>query len=61
MSADGIPNAVGVGGIGEGSERVKSYGAILPRNTLPLWGRGIENFNTLFWDGRIERVEDYIF
>ena len=60
-SADGIPNAVGVGGIGEGSERVKSYGAILPRNTLPLWGRGIENFNTLFWDGRIERVEDYIF
>ena len=23
-SADGIPNAVGVGGIGEGSERVKS-------------------------------------
>ena len=47
-SADGIPNAVGVGGVGDGADRVKNYGAILPRNTLPLWGRGIENFNVLF-------------
>ena len=60
-SADGIPNAVGVGGVGEGADRVKNYGAILPRNTLPLWGRGIENFNVLFWDGRVEKVEEYIF
>jgi cytochrome c peroxidase len=60
-SADGIPNAVGVGGVGEGAERVKNYGAILPRNTLPLWGRGIENFDVLFWDGRVEKVEEYIF
>lgn len=60
-SADGIPNAVGVGGVGEGPERVKKSGAILPRNTLPLWGRGIEDFNVLFWDGRVEEVEEYIF
>ena len=35
-------------------------GAILPRNTLPLWGRGTEEFKILFWDGRIEKVDDFI-
>ena len=59
-SADGIPNAIGVGGEGEGAWRIKKGGAVLPRNALPLWGRGIDGFDTLFWDGRVEIVKDYI-
>ena len=59
-SADGIPNAIGVGGEGEGAWRIKKGGAVLPRNALPLWGRGIDGFDTLFWDGRVEKVKDYI-
>lgn len=53
-SADGIPNAVGVGGQGEGKERVASGGAIIPRNALPFWGRGGVGFNVFFWDGRVD-------
>ena len=53
-SADGIPNAVGVGGVGEGPERALSGGGTIPRNTLPLWGRGGPGFDTLFWDGKVD-------
>ena len=54
-SADGLPNAVGVGGTGEGHERLMSDGLIVPRNTLPLWGRGAIGFSTFFWDGKVQR------
>lgn len=53
-SADGLPNAVGVGGSGEGLTRLRSGGAVIPRNTLPLWGRGSKGFGTFFWDGKVE-------
>jgi cytochrome c peroxidase len=53
-SADGISNAIGVGGVGEGEERVQAGGAVVPRNTLPLWGRGLDSFNILFWDGKVD-------
>ena len=53
-STDGIPNAVGVGGKGHGQERLKSEGKFIPRNTLALWGRGGLDFNTLFWDGKVD-------
>jgi cytochrome c peroxidase len=53
-SADGIPNAIGVGGKGEGKYRALRGGAVLPRNTLPLWGRGWSKFETFFWDGRVD-------
>ena len=53
-SADGIPNAVGVGGQGTGLERLQSGGTIVPRNALPLWGRGGKGFETFFWDGKVE-------
>ena len=56
-SADGIPNAVGIGGTGEGPARVKSGGAIIPRKTLPLWGRGGIGFKVLFWDGKVDFSE----
>lgn len=53
-SADGIPLAIGIGGSGEGPERALGGGAIIPRNTLPLWGRGGVGFNVFFWDGRVD-------
>ncbi len=52
-SSDGLPNAVGVGGKGAGAERLSSGGRILPRNALPLWGRGGVGFDTFFWDGKV--------
>lgn len=59
-SADGLPIAVGVGGHGKGLERLKGGGAIVPRNTLPLWGRASVDFKTFFWDGKVEVVNDEI-
>jgi cytochrome c peroxidase len=53
-SADGIPNAVGVGGKGHGQKRLNSGGKFIPRNTLALWGIGGLGFNTLFWDGKVD-------
>ncbi len=53
-SADGIPNAIGLGGVGEGADRVKAGGAVVPRNTLALWGRGSRSFKTFFWDGKVD-------
>ena len=57
-SADGLPNAVGTGGHGEGRERLRKGGDIVPRNTLALWGRGSKGFDTFFWDGKVLKAED---
>lgn len=53
-SADGMPNAIGVGGSGEGFHRMAGNGALVPRNTLPLWGRASKDFSTFFWDGKVD-------
>ena len=53
-SADGLPNAVGIFGKGRGPERAFSDGRIVPRNTLPLWGRGALGFDVFFWDGKVD-------
>ena len=53
-SSDGIPNAAGVRGMGEGRDRLLSGAKIVPRNTLALWGVGSKNFKTFFWDGRVD-------
>ncbi|MGB0580857.1 MAG: His-Xaa-Ser system-associated MauG-like protein [Limisphaerales bacterium] len=53
-SADGLPNAVGVFGENRGPDRAKSDGRIVPRNTLPLWGRGAKGFDVFFWDGKVD-------
>jgi len=55
-SADGLANAIGTRGEGEGNERLMSGGDIVPRNTLALWGRGTKGFDTLFWDGKVQKV-----
>ncbi len=53
-SSDGLPLAIGIGGAKVGPERAMSSGAIIPRNTLPLWGRGGAEFDVFFWDGRTD-------
>ena len=53
-SGDGLPNAVGIFGEGEGPARAFSDGKIVPRNTLPLWGRGGQGFDVFFWDGKVD-------
>jgi len=61
-SADGIPNAIGIDGEGHGPERIKNQsGAIVPRNTIELWGRGGKNFKAFFWDGRVSIYQNKIF
>ena len=55
-SADGLPNAVGVDGEGKGVERLAG-GDIVPRNTLPFWGRGGIGFDAFFWDGKVELID----
>ena len=59
-SADGIPNAIGVGGEGEGFHRLSGVGALVPRNTLPLWGRASTDFAAFFWDGKVENANGSI-
>lgn len=56
-SGDGLPNAVGVGGVGHGLARMHSGGRILPRNVRPLWGVGGKGFTSFFSDGRVELVD----
>lgn len=53
-SADGIPNAIGTDGRGEGTSRLMNGGDIIPRNAMPFWGRGGKGFDTFFWDGRVD-------
>jgi cytochrome c peroxidase len=53
-SGDGIPLAIGIGGTNAGRDRALGNGAIIPRNTLALWGRGGKDFNVFFWDGRTD-------
>ena len=47
-SGDGLSNAIGTDGAGHGLKRLMSGGQIVPRNTLPLWGRGGLGFKTFF-------------
>ena len=53
-SADGIPLGIGTRGEGEGLDRMRHGGDMLPRNTLPFWGRGAIGFDVFFWDGRVD-------
>lgn len=59
-STDGLPIAVGIGGHGKGIERIKNGGAIVPRNTLPMWGRASLGFDAFFWDGKVQSKDGVI-
>jgi cytochrome c peroxidase len=55
--SDGLPLAVGVGGQGVGPERRVGDGRqYTPRNSLDLANRGLPEWETLFWDGRVTRA-----
>ena len=55
-AGDGIRLAVGLGARGVGRERLDSKSAlIVPRNALPFFNRGADEFVALFWDGRVQR------
>jgi cytochrome c peroxidase len=53
--SDGLPLAVGTGGSGAGRQRRPGEGRqFVPRNTPDLSNRGLPEWTTLFWDGRLE-------
>lgn len=58
---DGLPIAVGVGGDGEGEERMQSGGVLVPRNAFTLFGRAHPSFKTFFWDGKVIAQDDLIY
>jgi len=59
-SEDGLPNAAAVGGKGVGPDRMMSGARLLPRKTLPFWGRGEKGFEVFFWDGRVSYQDGHI-
>ncbi|GLT16839.1 methylamine utilization protein MauG [Vibrio zhanjiangensis] len=59
--ADGLPLAVGVGGIGEDKERLISGGAVVPRNAFTLFARADERYTTFFWDGKVQMADNEIY
>lgn len=58
---DGLPLAIGAGGIGEGEERLASGGAVVPRNAFTLFARGDSRFKTFFWDCKVQAIDGQIF
>ncbi|WDE07546.1 c-type cytochrome [Thalassomonas viridans] len=55
-SADGQSQSRGQGAIGLGPARRQNgdeYFQFLPRNTPSLWNRGVAQWTTMFWDGRL--------
>ena len=58
---DGLPISIGVGGTGEGIERLKDgNGILVPRNSFTFTGRGHISYNNYFWDGKVEVQEKNI-
>jgi len=52
---DGLSVSIGVGGSGEGIERLmEGNGIIVPRNSFTLLGRGHKDYSTYFWDGKVQ-------
>ncbi len=55
--SDGLPLAVGTGGSGEGPARQLGVGRqFVPRNTPDVANRGLPQWQTMFWDGRIAQT-----
>jgi len=53
-SGDGLPVSVGTGGVGLGAARVLGTGRrLIPRNAPPLFDRSSPQFESMFWDSRV--------
>ena len=60
--ADGLAMAIGVGGKGEGEERLyDGKGTLVQRNAFTLFDRGRPGYNTFFWDGKVDADESTIY
>ena len=54
---DGLALAVGVGGTGKIPNRRRGHGQpFVPRNSPELFVRGLANWDTMFWDARVEET-----
>ncbi len=59
FSGDSLPLAIGEGGKGQALSRTLEKGLIIPRNSPPLYNKGLDGMNIMFWDGRVSFDEDY--
>ncbi len=58
-SGDDISLSIGVGGTGLGYERVRSERhPFIPRNAPEIFNRGVTEWHTFFWDGRVQTLLD---
>ena len=58
---DGLSISIGVGAGENKSDRQKSTGVIVPRNSFTLFGRAGPNFDAFFWDGKVHEIDDLIY
>lgn len=57
-TGDGLPLSLGEGARGMGTMRHQASGAVLLRNTPPLYNLGVDSATHLFWDGRVSKDEN---
>ena len=60
-SGDGLPLSLGTGGLGLGTAREMGLGReLIPRNAPEIFNRGATEWETMFWDGRVNFHETYL-
>lgn len=52
-SADALPVSIGTGGHGIGLNRIQDIAKVTRRSSPSLFNKGHEDFDKMFWDGRI--------
>lgn len=58
-SGDGLVVSIGTGGLGLGPRRQLGYNrALIPRNAPQVFNRGAPEWNTMFWDSRVQVLGD---
>lgn len=57
-SGDDLSVSIGEGGSGTGAARTLGTGHLIPRNAPPLWNLGDPSFTRMFWDNRVQRLQN---
>jgi len=58
-TGDGIPLSVGTGAAGLGPTRSLGEGRqFVPRNATDLFNRGLPEWTSMFWDSRVQAIDD---
>ncbi len=52
-TGDGLPLSIGEGATGLGPARTTNNGAIIPRHAPEIFNRGANQWQVMFWDGRV--------